>query len=375
MGHMVPASGVSGQIWQWKVFFNFITLIGYFMLVVPLAGLLLKLPFFKLAVTEKKDPVPVGSGIFNKALFWVVVVVSSLLPALLVPMLMERRADELQTFGIIALIAGGLALVAGLVLFFMKKDRMFAIGGIVMALAAGLAWFIAGRHETFVDLSPYFIAPAVNTIAYWAVVSGIIALFITAALFFFAKRPLGANLGSYGLSPDVKAICAGLATAVVTVFLLYILLFVLELIFKVDARVFTIAIRTFTFEHVIAALRYMPVFFIFYFLNTIAIRANAGDRKCGVWIAILLNIGGLVLWVAIQYIVLFSSGVAWYPSMALNTILLFALTPCLAIAAVYAHKLYQKTNNIYLPAFLNTIFFTMLVVANTAVFWNMVPAA
>jgi len=57
--------------------------------------------------------------------------------------------------------------------------------------------------------------------------------------------------------------------------------------------------------------------------------------------------------------------------MALYTILLFALIPCLAIAAVYVRKLYEKTNNVYLAAFTNTMFFTMIVIAITAVFWNM----
>ena len=55
----------------------------------------------------------------------------------------------------------------------------------------------------------------------------------------------------------------------------------------------------------------------------------------------------------------------------LNGILLFALTPILAIAAVYARKLFDKTGNIWLAAFLNSILFTMITAANTAMFWNL----
>ena len=69
---------------------------------------------------------------------------------------------------------------------------------------------------------------------------------------------------------------------------------------------------------------------------------------------------------------LFITGTAMYPDMALNAILLFALIPCLGVAAVYARKLYEKTNNVYLASFTNTILFTMITCANTAMFWNLV---
>ena len=146
----------------------------------------------------------------------------------------------------------------------------------------------------------------------------------------------------------------------------------MQAIFVVDGRIWTLAIRAMSWEGFLAALRYMPAFLVFYFFNTIAITANAQGRKRGIKIAICMNIGGLVLWLAIQYITLFSTGVAWYPTMALNAILLIGLVPCLAVAAVYAYKLYQKTNNVYLAAALNTMFFTLIILVNTAVFWNMV---
>ena len=39
----------------------------------------------------------------------------------------------------------------------------------------------------------------------------------------------------------------------------------------------------------------------------------------------------------------------------LNGILLFATVPCLGVAAVYAKKLFEKTNNVWLAAFVNTM--------------------
>ena len=105
----------------------------------------------------------------------------------------------------------------------------------------------------------------------------------------------------------------------------------------------------------------------------IVVNANSrGLKRWGYLAAILLNVGGLVLWLLRQYGTLFVTGVAAHPTETLNGILLFALVPILGIAAVYARKLFEETGNVWLAAFLNTILFTMITVANTAMFWNFI---
>ena len=81
-----------------------------------------------------------------------------------------------------------------------------------------------------------------------------------------------------------------------------------------------------------------------------------------------LNAGGLVLFLAYQYGKLFLTGTAAVPSLALQGILLFGLIPSLALAAVFARKFYEKTNNVWTSAFFNTFLFTMIAIANTAVY-------
>jgi len=375
MGQPAPIPA-GNQIWQWKVLFNFITMIGYFMLIIPLAGALLKLPFFKLAVSEKQDPVPMGNKPKHKVIYWIAIAVGALLPAYLIPMLMERRVSELVIMGNIALGAAVGTLALSIWAFATakgcEKKKTIGTGGLVTSAIFVVIQLITANPTNVLNLSANFMAPAVNTIGYWAIMSGVITALILTLTHFDLKAFLGARAGNYGLVAKGEVIVASLATAVVTLVIIYILVFLMQLIFVVDARIWTLAIRSLTGEHILAALRYMPFFFIFYFFNTIAVNANTQGRKFGILIAITLNIGGLVLWLAIQYGVLFSTGVAWYPTMALNAILLFALVPCLAIAAVYANKLYTKTNNVYLAAFINTMFFTLIILANTAVFWNMV---
>jgi len=366
------------QIWQWKVVFNFITLIGYFLLVVPVMSLLLKLPFLKLAVTEKHKPVPIGDKGHHKVFYWIVIAVSALLPAYFIPMFMERRVNELAVFRNVVLVIAAICFVTGVCFYVLhhtrgkcEKCRIWGAGGIIVAAILAVTALLSNISGSIMNLSGFFVAPSVNTIGYWAIMSGIIAAAMLTFIYFLSKKHIGAGPGSYGLKVQPDAVAASLVTAFFGIILVYVLLFIMQAIFVVDGRVWTLGIRTFTLEHVLVFFRYAPFFLIFYFFNTIAVLANTNGRKWGNIIAILLNVGGIVLWVGIQYILLFATGTAWYPTMALNTILLFALIPCLAIAAIYARKLYEKTNNVFLAAFTNTIFFTMIVIANTAVFWNM----
>jgi len=366
------------QIWQWKVFFNLVTLAGFFLLVVPVMALLLKLPGLKLAVTEESAPVPMGDAIYQKVIFWAFIVISALLPAYLIPTAMERRESNLNVLGYIFLGMGIAAVVAGIVCLVLGRNKeqfrpkRWGVGGIVFGVTSGLAWLLVFRHETFLTLGPILSAPTVNVIAYWALISAAIAALITFAFYYLSRKTLGATPKNYGVCVNPVAVVASLAVAIVGLAILYILLFITHAIFTVDARIWTFAVRVFTFEHFLATLRYLPFFFIFYLFNTIGLNANARGRKLSYLIVIWMNIGGLLIWLALQYGTLLSTGVARYPTMALNAVLIIGLLPVLAIAAVFARKLYDKTNNVYLAAFTNTILFTLISIANTAVFWNMV---
>ena len=66
------------------------------------------------------------------------------------------------------------------------------------------------------------------------------------------------------------------------------------------------------------------------------------------------------------------TGEAVFPSQTLNGILLFTLIPCLGIAGVFAKRICEKTNNVWLAAFLNTILFTLITATNTVLFWNII---
>ncbi len=374
---VVPASQTTAnlpadnQIWNLKELFNFVALIGFFLLIAPLASLLLKLPFLKQSVTEEIPAVaaPVTGG--QKAAFWICIVASILFPAALFPTLMDKQATGLNTLFVIGLVACVLSAVVAVICLKQgkKSQGCAAIGAAVASLVTALIFKFAGF---VLPLSATFNEPTTNQIAYWAISCGLIALVILLLFFAMSKKALGAESRDYGVRLNVKAIVASLVTALAVVVIAYIILFIVQAIFGTDFRIWTLAVRTFKGAHVITALKYAPFFLVYYLINTVAINANTRERKGGYLIAVLLNAGGLVLWLALQYGLDFARGVALYPAQALNGILLIATTPCLAIAAIYARRLFDKTNNVWLAAFVNTLLFTMITTANTALFWNMV---
>jgi len=369
---------VNGQIWQLKEFFNLVALVGFFLLIVPIMSVLLKLPLFKQSITAETAPVQAAVNGQQKSLYWIFIVLSALMPALLFPALMNKTRAEMAVLGTCALILCAVLLVAGIVLYIRNKNakpdraQNWFTGGLATAFVSVVIYLLLASASTSFALSYFFIEPTVNQILFWAVINGCITALIILGFYFFSKKSAGAAPANYGLVGGSITIAASLVTAVCGIALAYLTVFLMQAVFKVDFRIWVLAVRVFKCEHLATTLRYIPFFFIFYFINTIGINANTRGKKCGTLIAILINIGGLLLWTAIQYGKLFATGVAWYPAMALNGILLFALIPCLGIAAVYARSLYKQTNNVYLAAFTNTILFTLITCANTAMFWNMV---
>ncbi len=368
------------QIWQWKEFWSFVSLIGFFLLFLPLCQILIRLPLLKKAVTAEVEPVPGAKCAWGKLVTWIGIAAGALIPAIFFADFMDKSAT-LKTLGYVALGILAIGVIAAIFGFATAgkdegekktKRRGYAFGGVAVAIVSLLLFLVFQFASDIVKLGAIFNEPTVNQVAYWALVSGLVTALITLAFYFFMKRPAGVPFANYGVGVNWLSVLMSLVTAVTAVALGYAVLFVTQGFFGVDYRVWTLAVRTFKIEHVWTALRYMPIFFVYYLCNTTAINANARARKHGTLLAVLMNIGGLVLWIGYQYGKLFVTGVAAFPTQALNAILLFALIPCLALAGVFARKLTLRTNNVWLGAFLNTILFTMITAANTAMFWNMI---
>ena len=352
------------QIWFFKELGNLIAMCGFFLLLVPVMELLLKLPFLKEAKLEKAGVLVAEKTTAQKAGYWISYVLCLLYPGVFFAILMDKQEKGLLVLTVGAIVAA----VVGVVLYVRKKEV-----GFLCATAVSIVTAVIFRFANHVlPLSKSFNEPTTNQIAYWAICNGLIALIVTMFFYAVTKKKEGMTVESYGIKANGRTILASLGTAVFGVAILYAVLFLIQAVFGTDFRFWTMAVRTFKPEFLVVALRYLPFFFIYYLINAVTLNVNTRGRKNGYLMAVGLNIGGLILWMALQYGMDFVTGVSMMPMQALNGILLIATIPCLAVAAMYARKLFEKTNNVWLAAFTNTILFTLITVTNTAMFWNMV---
>ena len=216
----------------------------------------------------------------------------------------------------------------------------------------------------------YWNAPTTNQIGYWALVSAVITVLALVITHYVAKKEKGSVTASYGLKATCKQVLVAFLVALVTLVGVYAVVFLVNLVFNTDFRLWVYAVKSFDLHHLVAFLKYTPVFFIYYLINAVSIVANTKDVKGwkGYLYAMFLNVGGLLLFLAYHYGKLFITGVAGVPTLALQPILLFGLIPSLALAAVFTKKLYEKTNNVWIAVFLNSMLFTLITVANTTIY-------
>ncbi len=365
--HMLNPIDSGSQIWLWKEIFECVGLVGFVLLILAVADVLLSLPFFKLAKTDALPVLPSAQG-SAKGISLVITTIAVLLPALFFTPLMDEGAGTptvkiLMYAGIVAAVVGIAVAIKG------KGKKNLLVGGIMLALSgAGLA--IVAMTPMYQDYGTWT-APGINSIVYWTIACTLISLTITSAVYVLMKAKDGVGLANYGIVLNPTAIVAGICTGLATVVIAYAVLFLVDTLLLADFRIWTFAFKTFDANILPAILRYLPTFLAFYLASTISITINTNTEKLqgakGYLAAIVLNAGGPILWLAVQYISLFATGVAVNDGSALSGIMMVAMVPTLSIAAIISRNLYKKTGNIWAPATLNAVLMTTMTLANTMV--------
>ena len=331
----------TSQIWQLKEAFECVALLGFVLFIIAIALFLIELPVFKMAKTGEVPVLPAAKGGI-KAITAIILVVAILLPGLFFNGLYDGNATNKNILFWAAIVVAAIALVLAVV-GIKNNGKKILVGGIIAAIAgAGLAVMLKSSLYS----GSYWVAPVINSVAYWTLGCALMALLVVSTVYVAFKANDGAKLANYGVSLKPTAIIGGLLTAIVTVVIGYALLFLVDLIFKTDFRIWTFAFKTFDANIIPAILKYLPTFVLFYIISTISITINTNGLK-GVWgylLAVALNAGGIILWLAYQYITLFSTGIAAYPGAALSGIVLVAMVPTLAIAACISRALYKPSN-------------------------------
>lgn len=369
--------GSNSQIWFFKELFELVALIGFVLLFVPLIMLLTRLPFLSHANTGTLQPLPSVTSVSSKIGTLALVLCCILIPAVFFPALMDGSTssepmmlltDAGAIFGIVGVAAALWSRKSA------SNQKGYLYGGIVAAVA-GFGLMLLASHNFLAETTEFWSAPAINQIAYWTLACALISVLIMALVYLISKAPKGVGLEAYGLKVKPISILAALCTALIAFFAGYAIVFLVDAVFKTDFRFWVFAFKTFEPSIIPAALHYLPIFLLYYLVSSTAICINTNTEKLqgvkGYLVAIALNAGGIMIFVARQYITLFATGTAAHPTQALSAILLFGMIPTLTIAACYSRALYKRTGNVWTPAFFNAFLMTMMTLANTAVYYQM----
>lgn len=356
------------QIWTWKEAFECLALIGFILFIIQLAKLLADLlPFAKTELAPA--PSKKGTASIVNA---IVLIANVLLMGLIYSPVSDGNPADLWMW---VLFGVSVAIAVGALLFGFKAVQNKNTGKTVaagIALVAGVVEAILSRKVDVLYTATAWTAPGVNPVAAWTLLCGVLVLAVLAFMAIIAKD--NPKLSSYGIVLKAGPILGGLVIAAVTVFVSYALLFLVDVIFKTDFRIWVFAFKTFDANISAAVLRYLPTFLLFYLVSAVSITVNTNTEKLqgtkGYFAAVALNAGDTILWLAVQYIILFATGVAAIPGAALSGIVLVATCLTLIVTACIARALYKKTGSVWAPAFINALIVTIMTIANTTVYFK-----
>lgn len=372
--------GPENQRWMLKEYSEFLALIGFFLLFVPLITALIKLPIFSKAITTPTLVIQAPKNTLTKTIYWIFFIFGAAFPAIFFPSLMVKGGSGMVILKVSSLIVFALSIIIGIILHSKakkiegKSTKSIINGTILIALSSLLLFLSINFGNNLFVLSSYFNQPTTNQIVYWALIVSEVILILTLVMYYLNKRYSEITPKHYGFVTNWKSIISSLFVVIVAVVIGFALLYLIDALFKTDFRIWTWAVKTFETSHLIAALKYSPFFFLFYYIIGISVNANTGFMKKskGYLFSCISVVGGLVVFLLLQYGLLFFRGEALCPSQALNPILLFALIPSLIVATFYTKSLYEKTGNIYTAAFLNTILMTIILAANTTTYHGLI---
>ena len=275
----------NNQIWQYKELFTLINMIVSLLMLIPIAKLFLSLSFYKDIVKDIPASLPEQTS-KSKMIFWSVFFLSALIACIsFIPMVDVAK-----------------------ILFYESANRE-------------LTWFFPQRMN--------------NSVMLWAAFNGSIGLVIFFISYYFFGRHHGVNTNSWGLQINkvelFKTIMLGLSIFICYYLILYFVYF----LFHVDYRFWFMGVRIFQPEMLLVLVMYFPLFFIFFFSNSLRVNGAMRFKNQSEWksrlIAAFANSLGLMMIIIIQYVTFAWTGTVFWTTNWLSVNLLFGIVPMMFI--------------------------------------------
>ena len=356
------------QVWWVKEAFSLIGLIGFFALIFPLASLLLSTPVFKSLRVAKLATVEHVRAVLDENG-----------EAVLDENGEPQTVTETETVW-----EGANLPVQPKPLKGVQKNISYWLAAIGITIFSGFSIHAicteyGGKVFPNTQLYPQ---DTTNWVATWAVAT---ALFSLAVILFFWLVNTATNRVRYGkdyseyqenpfaagrIATGLTGLLKTLVLALLILGILLAVLFTNWAVWKVDFRIWTLAVKVFDLGVFLpTVIRYAVFFGIFFIISALfgeTYRASNVPEWASTLINVFFNIFGVLLVIAIQYGCFTTTGYMWQDDMALGYIVLFPMVPILAIATVIARRMTAKTGNIWLGALINTLLFTLITCTNTA---------
>lgn len=324
LNHVMPAanSAMEGQIWGFKLVFDFLGVVGFFMFILPCIYLLLRLPGFNTLTENKVRSFPALVG--------------------------DKK----------------------------KKYIRSVVTGALLNTVLLLPYVVIGGN-LFTNV--IFPQSTTNSFAFWGVVSGLFT-------FLFVRRGTGKkifkNKKEFGLVITKEDLVKVISVALIAVAATYSLVFMAQYFFNSTFQCWTYIIRAFDKTRFLQMLRYLPLFGIQQLASSIATsRNNFENWSDGKRIAFSTTLAliPVVLIMAITYVPILFTGSPMWGMDGSNLVLLtmgsgstrvFNFLFSMATISFINVKTQKLTGSVWLGAIVNTLLITITSAVGCATAFN-----
>ncbi len=314
-----PSVTSKDQIWYWKELLTLLSATAALVSLVPMASLLLCVPFFNQLVhpLPEAPSKPEGKG---KIIFWSLFAISALIACVTYIPLAEL------------------------------SQKIF-----VDASSRNQTWFFPQRMN--------------NAVMLWALLNGTLGFVMIFLTYFLHSRHHGVRIAMWGMSTTFVELLKTFMLASSLFLFFFGLLFTVYYLFHVDYRFVFFGARYFQPVMFVFLLMYAPLLFVFFLSNSL--RVNGAMRFAGesegksMLRAGLANTLGLILIVIVQYSVLAVTGTVYWTDGWLYVNLLFAVVPIMFILPYFNRYFFRLTGRIYLGPLTTCLIFAMILLSNT----------
>ena len=312
----------NNQIWHWKELLTLINMVLALLMLIPIAKLFLNLEIFRSINKEVPDALPRQSK-KGRLIFWSVFFLSAAVACIsFIPMVEVAK------------------------IFF--ED----------AANRKLTWYFPQRMN--------------NSVMLWAAFNGIIGILI----FLFSYETFGKNHGvkkdSWGLKINIMDLIKTFVLSLIIFSTFYLFLYLNYVLFHVDYRFWFMGVRIFQPEMLLVLMMYFPLFFIFFFSNSLRVNGAMRFKDQPEWLSILIacfaNSLGLIFIIIIQYVTYFETGTVFWTDNWLSVNLLFGIVPMMFILPIFNRAFFKITGRSYLGPLVTCLVFIMILSTNTVIY-------